>query len=320
MDTQHYSKKKVMAKFDLTKIMTKLRIAYQKLNRKSKGWVRIFRIVLDRLGKSQATQAAAAMSYYAFFSIFPLLLLLIGFGSFWINNDEAYRKVIEIATRILPTAHSLIEANLQQVIKLRGASGSIGVIGFLWSSSSFFSILTRNVNKAQNAPHRNFFEDRAIAISIVLILAVLFALSLLSNTIVTVLPQFDIKLWDGTLLQESVGWKYFLQILPIIISFGLFVILYRYAPKKKVRMKGVLIASAFTTIGWQLASQVFSWLINFGYIQYELIYGSLGTVVALMFWIYLISFITLVGAHLNAVLEEQYVRRDVFNNHHHRKT
>ena len=148
----------------------------------------------------------------------------------------------------------------------------------------------------------------------------LFALSLLSNTIVTVLPQFDIKLWDGTLLQESAGWKYFLQILPIIISFGLFVILYRYAPKKKVRMKGVLIASAFTTIGWQLASQVFSWLINFGYIQYELIYGSLGTVVALMFWIYLISFITLVGAHLNAVLEEQYVRRDVFNNHHHRKT
>lgn len=294
-------------------MMTKLRIAYRKLNRKSKGWVRIFRIVLDRLGKSQATQAAAAMSYYAFFSIFPLLLLLIGFGSFWLNNEEAYRKVIEIATSIIPTAHSLIEANLQQVIELRGATGSIGVIGFLWSSSSFFSILTRNVNKAQNAPRRNFFEDRAIAIGIVLILAIMFALSILSSTVVTFLPKFDIRLWDGSLLQDSTLWKYFLQILPIIVSFILFVVLYRYAPKKKVRMKGVLIAAAFTTIGWQLASKIFSWLLNLGYIQYELIYGSLGTVVALMFWIYLISFITLTGAHLNAVLEEQYVRRDVFN-------
>lgn len=302
-----------MAKLDYSKIMTKLRIAYRKLNRKSKGWVRIFRIVLDRLGKSQATQAAAAMSYYAFFSIFPLLLLLIGFGSFLLNNEEAYRKVIEIATSIIPTAHSLIEANLQQVIELRGATGSIGVIGFLWSSSSFFSILTRNVNKAQNAPRRNFFEDRAIAIGIVLLLAVMFALSILSSTVVTFLPKFDIRLWDGSLLQDSTLWKYFLQILPIIVSFILFVVLYRYAPKKKVRMKGVLIAAAFTTIGWQLASKIFSWLLNLGYIQYELIYGSLGTVVALMFWIYLISFITLIGAHLNAVLEEQYVRRDVFN-------
>ena len=292
--------------------MVKLRIAYKKLNYRTNGTIRTVRIVFDRLGKSQSTQAAAAMSFYAFFSIFPLLLLLIGIASFWLNNDEAYRKVMEVATQLLPTAGSLIEANLQQVIELREASGSIGIVGFLWSSSSFFAVLARNLNTAQNAPRRNFLEDRAIAIGLVLLLAVFFGLSLLSSTLVTILPSFDIRLWDGRLLQETSFWKYFLQIIPMAVSFGLFIILYRYVPKRKVSWKSVLISSAFTAIGWQISSKLFSWLINLGYIQYELIYGSLGTVVALMFYIYLISYITLIGAHLSAVLEEKYIRREVF--------
>jgi uncharacterized BrkB/YihY/UPF0761 family membrane protein len=101
-----------MNKLDFAKLMTRLRIAYYKLNGQSHGYLRILRIVLDRLGKSQATQAAAAMAFYAFFSIFPLLLLLIGITSFWLDNDVAYQKVVLFATQLLPTAESLIEANL----------------------------------------------------------------------------------------------------------------------------------------------------------------------------------------------------------------
>ena len=301
-------------KREYSKLMVKLRIAYIKLNKRSNGTIRIIRIVLDRLGKTQATQAAAAMSYYAFLSIFPLLLLLIGVASYWLDNVSAYQKVIEIATQLLPTASDLIEANIQQVIDLRGATGSIGIIGFLWTSSTFFSILTRNVNIAQNAPRRNFLEDKAIAIGIVLLLALMFGLSLISSTFVTLVPKLDIRLWDGSLLQDSNLWNYFLKIIPIVVSWILFFILYRFTPKKKVGLKSVMIAATFTTLGWQIATKIFSWMLNFGYIQYELIYGSLGTVVALMFWIYLLSFITLIGAHLNAVLEEREIKKSVFQN------
>jgi membrane protein len=52
-------------------------------------------------------------------------------------------------------------------------------------------------------------------------------------------------------------------------------------------------------------------MISLGFIRYEVIYGSLGTVLALMFWIYLICSITLIGAHLSAVLEESFTRQDV---------
>ena len=48
---------------------------------------------------------------------------------------------------------------------------------------------------------------------------------------------------------------------------------------------------------------MFTWFIQGGFVQYELIYGSLGTVAALLFWMYLISLITIFGAHLSAVID-----------------
>ena len=52
-----------------------------------------------------------------------------------------------------------------------------------------------------------------------------------------------------------------------------------------------------------MVTKLFSWVLANGLVKYELVYGSLSTVVALMFWIYLISSITLFGAHLSAVID-----------------
>jgi YihY family inner membrane protein len=302
-----------MNKLETSKFMARLRIAYIKLNARSRGTLRIFRIALDRLGKSQSTQAAAAMAFYAFFSLFPLLLLLIGITSFWLDNEIAFQKIVLLVEQVLPTAEDLIETNLREMVQMRNASGSIGMIGYLWASTSFFTVLSRNLNAAQHAPIRNDLQNRAIAILIVILLTVFFGLALLSSTVVNVLPKFELILWDGRSLQEIFLWENLLQIIPIVASFLFFVILYRYVPGKKVRMKSVLITSACTSLGWELASRIFSWLLNLGFIRYEVIYGSIGTILALMFWIYLICYITLIGAHLIAVLEENFNRQDVLS-------
>lgn len=305
-----------MGKLDSPKFLARLRIAYLKLNYNSHGYLRIFRIVLDRLGKTNAAQAAAAMAFYAFFSLFPLLLLLIGIGSFLLDNEIAFQKVASIATQILPFAQNMIETNLHEMIGLRGASGSIGIIGYIWSSSSFFTALSRNLNTtAQNAPKRNFFQNRAIALVIVVLLLVFFGLALLSSTLVNVLPQLG-KLWEMINIQQSVLWTYLSKIIPVLASFLFFVFLYRFVPGRKSRMKSVLITSAFTSLGWEISSRFFTWMVGAGFIRYEVIYGSIGTLLALMFWIYLICYITITGAHLCTVLEERFNRQEVFNAAH----
>jgi membrane protein len=186
------------------KIENNLRIAYEWLNDRTYGAVRVLRIAIYNYGESNATQSAAGMAYYAFFSLFPLLLFMVVGASYILEVQSAYDYVIENVYRVLPTAQNLIDANLQQVLDSRGAVGLLGLVGFLWSSTSFFSVLTRNINRANpNSTKRGFFEDRAVALGMIGLLALLLALSLVSNTITGLLPKIDILAIRGTPIHET---------------------------------------------------------------------------------------------------------------------
>ena len=289
----------------MTKIIEKrLRIIYEWLNDRTYGAVRILRIAIYNYGESNSTQSAAGMAYYAFFSLFPLLLFMIVGASYILEVQSAYDYVIENVYRVLPTAQNLIDANLQQVLDSRGAVGLLGLAGFLWSSTSFFSILTRNINRANpNSTKRGFFEDRVVALGMIGLLALLLGLSLLSNTITGLLPKIEIIAIQGTPIHETIIWRYFIKLVPFFITLLLLTALYRYIPKEKVGWQGVLIAAPLAAFLWQGVTKIFTWLIQGGLVQYELIYGSLGTLASLLFWLYLISLITIFGAHLSAVID-----------------
>ena len=287
----------------------KLRQVYLWLNDRTFGFVRILRIAIDRFSATNSTQAAAGMAYYAFFSLFPLLLFLVVGASYVLEVPSAYDYVIGQVYQVLPTAQSVIDANLQQVLNSRGAVGLLSIAGFLWSSTNFFAILVRNINRANldYAP-RNFIEDRALALVMIALLAILLGLSILSNTIVNVIPKVNLLFIGDKPLHETAIWKYLINLIPSAITLLLFIGLYRYIPKKKIGWTGVLIAAPIATIAFQLATRLFTWLLSEGILRYELVYGSLGTIVALMFWIYLISVITIFCAHLSSVIELKWGR------------
>jgi len=288
----------------LEKFENSLRRIYLWMNDKTFGFVRILRITIDRFGESNSTQAAAGMSYYAFFSLFPLLLFLVVGASYVLQIQSAYDYIMNRVFMVLPTAQAVIDANLQQVLQSRGAVGLIGLVGFLWSSTSFFAILTRNINRANpNHKPRNFIEDRALALGMIGLLALLLGLSLLSNTLTNIIPQINLFFISGKPLHETFLWRYLIKLIPIAITFSMYIGLYRFIPKKKIGWTGVLIAAPIATIGFQLATRLFTWVLSKGLVRFELVYGSLGTIVGLMFWIYLISTITIFCAHLSTVIE-----------------
>lgn len=270
----------------------------------------MLRITIDRFGQFNSAQIAAAMSYYAFFSLFPLLLFLIVGASYILELPSAYDYIMNQVFSFLPTAQAIIDANLQEVLRSRGAVGLIGLVGFLWSSMSFFEVLAKNINRVNpNFKPRNFLEDKALALGIVAILAVLLGLSLLSNTLASIIPQTDIFYIGDKPIHETLLWRYLLKLIPLFFTLLMFIALYRFIPKKKIGWTGVLVAAPVATALFQLATNFFSWELREGLVRYELVYGSLGTVVGLMFWIYLISMITIFCAHLSAVIELKWGKK-----------
>lgn len=281
-----------------------LRNIYRWLNKHTHGAVRILRIAIQQFGDTNSSQAAAGMAYYAFFSLFPLLLFLIVGASYILEVQSAYEYIMNNVFRFLPTAQNLIDVNLQQVLQSRGAVGLLGLAGFLWSGTSFFSILARNINRANpNSHQRNFFEDRALAILMIGLLSLLLGTSILSSTITSFLPKTNLFFWHGVPIHETILWRYIIKLIPFIITLILLISLYRYIPKRKIRWRGVLIGSSLAAFSWQAVTKLFSFMLEQGLVQFELVYGSLSTVVSLMFWIYMISTITIFGAHLSAVID-----------------
>ena len=78
--------------------------------------IKILRIALLRFGQSDASLTAAGMSYYAFFSIFPLLLSLVVGLSYILEKKTAYEYVIQNVFLVLPSAKELLDSNIQQVL------------------------------------------------------------------------------------------------------------------------------------------------------------------------------------------------------------
>ncbi|MEJ2207849.1 MAG: YihY/virulence factor BrkB family protein [Anaerolineae bacterium] len=279
---------------------------YRGANRLTGGRLGLVRRTIESFGQARSAQSAAGMAYYAFFSLFPLTLFLVSVVStiFVQERQQAMTEVINLIRRAIPISPGLIRDNVQQVLDARGTVGVIGAVGTLWSATGFFSILSTNINRAwPGAEPRNFFEQRLVALSMIAILLVLLVLSLASTAILNILSPWQIPLLDSFSLQETLLWRIVSSVVPWFFAFLLFLALYRWTPNIHVSWRAAGWAALVVSLVWQLAASTFAWYVSSGLARYQLVYGSLGTIIALLFWIYLTSWFTLFGAHLSASID-----------------
>ncbi|MBN1217784.1 MAG: YihY/virulence factor BrkB family protein [Anaerolineae bacterium] len=81
-------------------------------------------------------------------------------------------------------------------------------------------------------------------------------------------------------------------------------------PNAQVSALAAFWGALVATTGWELATTGFIFSLSSGLARYELVYGSLGTIVGLMFWIYLDGLVTLFGAYLTATITQRNLKKD----------
>lgn len=295
----------------ITKIKTEAQHLWQRAKRWSDGWLGVIPGAIRQFGETRASQAAAALAYYTFFSLFPLLLVLVSISSFFLTGDQAYQETINFIQDAIPASQSLIEQNIQRVLDVRGQVSLIGVIGLLWSASGAFSTLAYNIDLAwPRAEERNFLEKRLVALGMMGVIFLLLWLSLAATTLEQLLPRLESPLFGGVAIYETPLWAIAIQILPWLFSFLMFLSLYRWTPHTDVRWRAALGGAALGGVGWELAKNGFAWYLRSGLANYQLVYGSLGTVVALLFWIYISGMLALFGAHLTAAIDRHLAQQE----------
>jgi len=278
---------------------------YERANDLSGGSLDILRNATQHFNESRAPEAAAGMAYYAVFSLFPLSLVLVAAGSFFLEREQAYRRVVGFVTKAFPVSQELIRRNIEHVLGLRGVVGILGLIGLLWAATSVFAIVSRSINRAwPEAEPRSFLKRRLVALGMVGTLVGLLILSLLSTAVLNLLPQLQVPLWHSVSVYETPLWAVLSSFIPWLFTFLLFFGLYRWVPNTEVKWSEAFWGALVAAFAWEVTTSAFAWCLSTGLARYELVYGSLGAVVALMFWIYLGSLITLFGAYLSAAIAQ----------------
>lgn len=281
----------------------RLKAIYNQVNGLSGGSLDILSRAIQRFNATRASEAAASMAYYTVFSLFPLLLALIAVGSFVLSRQQIQQQLMKSVEEALPVSQVLIEKNIQRVLELRGTVGIVGLIGLLWSATGVFTTLTNNVNRAwPGADPRSFLKRRLVALGIVGGLAGLLIFSLASTAVVNLLPWLSVPLLGSVSLYATSLWAILSNLIPWLFKVFMFLALYLWVPTVEVKWSAALLGALVAALAWELVTAAFTWYLSSGLASYELVYGSLGTIVALMFWIYLSSWITLFGAHLSAAI------------------
>jgi len=258
---------------------------------------------LHNFGERHASQAAAGMAYYAVFSLFPLLLFLITLGSVFVAAEEAQRQVYEFINRVLPISQDVVIQNVQQVLENRRTIGAIAAVTLLWSALGFFTVLAFQIDRAwHEAQPRTFIQGRLVALGMVIGLTALLLITVAANALLQFIPSLEVPWFLGGLDLQPFTDLLVSQALPLALSFALFVVLYRQVPNVPVGWGEALWSAAIAAVVWRVATVGFVWYVSSRLVRYRLVYGSLGSLVALMFWIYLSSWIALFGAHLCAAI------------------
>ncbi|HEX5808110.1 MAG TPA: YihY/virulence factor BrkB family protein [Anaerolineales bacterium] len=274
---------------------------YHEVSHVGGDYFHILKKALRSFGDKQAPQASAGLAYYTLFSIFPLLLVFVAGGSYFMDRNQVYNTVTQFIQQALPISRAVINENLQEILEKRSAAGILSLITLLWSASGMFTSLAYNINIAwPRASRRSFLQSRLVGLWMILGLIGLIVVSLVLSWITARLPFIRLENASPTdvlILRLISGFGSWLLI------FLVFFLLYHRVPTLPVKWKSTLWGALIASLAWKGVTAGFAWYLESSFGQYQLVYGSLGAIVAFLFMIYLISLITLFGAHLSAAID-----------------
>jgi len=252
---------------------------------------------------------AKGAAYSALLSFFPILATAAAI-LVQTRADFVQRNVLSFLSQVLPPGTE--EVVLQQ-FQLRGqrpiAIPIVAVILSLWAASSVIRSLIDGFNAAYRVPrNRSILSHSAVG----MMLAILSLVPLLGATSLILfggaVEAAVLKLIrvDPDLNPFAGGWELLWRVVRYLVAFAatasVTAILYFYGPYRKQRWNRVWPGAVLATILWLLATLVFGWYVR-NITNYNVLYGSVGTSIALLIWMYLLAAIVLFGCEFNAEAE-----------------
>lgn len=267
-------------------------------------WWQILSHTFHQFHENDLFTSAAAMSYFGLLTLFPALLILLALGNWITAGTELMTRLLQVfpasADFLRSTVRSLSDVGPWVILSC--------VIVLLWAGSWVFTVVERALNRIWQTSPRTFLHGRAITLAMIGLVGLVLSASILLTSVLVWTEQFVSRLsprqWTVLLSISSAFWQLILAGASAMITMLIFLLVYRFMPNTKVYFHDALPGAVVAGLLWELAKYVFAWSLQ--YFHYDQIYGSVGTVVAVLTWGYVSSLILLFGAQLTAICHKEH--------------
>lgn len=257
--------------------------------------------IFDLIMKPEMKILPGQLAYFLILSVFPLLTLLGYIGS---KITLLSGPFIEIISKFLPNSFNDILLPFLTKSNITGNVTFVMILGFILVSNGTHSIIITS-DELYGIDYGDYIKRRVKAFFMIFILLFLFMFVIIvlayGNIIVNNLVNLDIL----SRFRNNVYFAFILIKWPIsfILFFWILKFLYTISPDEEIPSRFMNKGAFFTTIGWIITTFGYSYYVN-NFANYSLFYGSLSGIIVMMIWIYLISFIFVMGIAINA---EEYL-------------
>jgi membrane protein len=258
--------------------------------------------------KDDCGQLAAAISYYAVFSIFPLLIFAVAVAGLVIRDQGVQDDITNEILKNVPLNEgegrdSVTDAVRGVTDSSKGALGVIALIGMAWAGSSLFGALRRALNAAfdDTESKRPFVPQKAIDMALTLAVAVFFLASIGATAVLRFVRKSSADLGALGDLAHSTGllWDMASYAIPLVFSFIAFTAVYSIVPSRVRSPLTVWPGAVVAAVVFEAAKLGFAFYLE-NFTSYDVVMGSLGAIAGFLFWIYVSANIMLFGAEIAA--------------------
>ena len=249
--------------------------------------------VNDFLGKN-CQYIAGAIAFYTLFSMFPLVLAIVSIWGFFFPHEMEQEIMAEQMAEIFPVSSDFIGETMRGVVSARTITGVASVFALIWASSAAFGAIRKGINAAWGVTRtRPFIRERLIDLSLasgagILMVFLLFVTPMVGTVQILVETAFP------DLTSEFVARMITIVASPII-TFWTLVLLYKHLPNTDVSFREVWIGALAASLAIDGATWGFIWYVN-TFPVYNIVYGPIGAIMALLTWVYVSAIILLFGA------------------------
>lgn len=264
--------------------------------------------VIQSFSADKCTFLAAGLCYFVFFSIFPLLLLLVSVAGYFLTADQAMQQVAQLTQQLFPQQQAFLLDILNGVMQHRDTASVFGIATLLWSSKNIFQSLGQALNIIWKVPaDRGLIKENLLGLALSVSVGLAIFLTSVAYAILLAVLNFRFPVL-GLSPSDIPGIVFLIaNILPVTLVALLLTASYLVLPNCRMSLRQIVPGAITAALLWEVLRRVFGFFLE-NMTRFDAVYGSISGIVGFLLWIYVSAAVFLLGAEVTWVLNEHEKR------------